>query len=84
MNEKEQYYQEEIESKLRLISEVLEELSSRYDNQLLALVVYQIKNELESIAMNLRSMLMEESDWDGIQKRNNDGRCFCNNKRDFT
>lgn len=62
MNEKEQYYQEEIESKLRLISEVLEELSSRYDNQLLALVVYQIKNELESIAMNLRSMLMEESD----------------------
>lgn len=62
MGQKEQYYQEEIESKLRLISDVLEELSSRYDNQLLALVVYQIKNELESISMDVRKMLMEESE----------------------
>lgn len=62
MNEKEQYYQEEIESKLRLISEVLEELSSRYDNQLLALVVYQIKRELESISEDVRKLPMKESE----------------------
>lgn len=62
MEQKEQYYQEEIESKLRLISEVLEELSSRYDNQLLALVVYQIKNELESISEDVRKLLMKESE----------------------
>lgn len=62
MEQKEQYYQEEIESKLRVILEVLEEMANLYENPLIGMVVFQIKRELESISEDVRKLLMKESE----------------------
>ena len=62
MEQKEQYYQEEIESKLRVILEVLEEMANLYENPLISMVVFQIKRELESISEDVRKLLMKESE----------------------